>query len=286
MSRIGSWALLAIGAMGLPGVCEGQSLPGFHEVGRSAHVRFFARGEAGGGRRLRADMKRTETYIAHLQSELGQSLPEPIDYYRYERPEDIAAQTGVYATGLTRVGDTVVHSTFDYHPHELVHAVAGRLGDPGRFFHEGLAVALGDEGRWGGRDVHGIARRAPVLDWRDLQDSFERRSPDVAYPLAGSFVKHLIERDGLDRLVEFFRACAPGARRAEPAFRATYGRSLADAVAEWQESLGVGRKEFPGTGNPSRAVQASAEAPEPRIALADLGLTSGPGVGTASAFVR
>lgn len=282
MSRIGRYALLVAGASSLAGLCEAQAVPGFREVGRSAHVRFYTRGDSSGGRRQRADLKRTEDYLARLQSELGQPLPEPIEYYRYERPEDIAAQTGMYATGLTRVGDTVVHSTLDYHPHELVHAVAGRLGDPGRFFHEGLAVAIGDEGLWGGRDVHGIARRAPVLDWRGLQDSFDRMSPDVAYPLAGSFVRHLIETDGLSRLAEFFRSCPRGSRRVEPAFRSTYGRSLADAVVEWQEFLG--RKEFPRGGNDSRVAQASSQGTEPRIALANLDLASRTGAGTVPAL--
>jgi hypothetical protein len=286
VERIGRYALLAVGTMILPVLCEAQTVPGFREVGRSAHVRFFTRTDSKAGGRLRADIKRTEAYLTHLESELGQPVAETIDYYRYERPEDIAAQTGVYATGLTHLGDTVVHSTFDYHPHELVHAVAGRMGDPGRFFHEGLAVALGDEGLWGGRDVHDIARRAPALDWRGLSEAFDRRGPDVAYPLAGSFVKHLIETEGLPRLVEFFRACPSGSRRTEAAFKATYGRSLASAVVAWQDRLGVDRKGFPEAGNASRIAQATDGAAEPRIALADLSLASEAAPGTGPAQVR
>ena len=286
MSRIGRYALLAMGATVLPAMSGAQTLPGFREAGRTANVRLFTRAESKPGRQARADLKRTEQYLTRLQSELGQPLPAPIDYYRYERPEDLAAQTGVYATGLTRLGDTIVHSTFDYHPHELVHAVAGRMGDPGRFFHEGLAVALGDEGRWGGHDVHDIARRAPALDWRGLQEAFDRRSADVAYPLAGSFVKHLIETDGMERLTEFFRACKPGSRRTEAAFRATYGRALTDAVADWQEQLGGGRKDFPATGNASRIAQAADPSAEQRIALADMSLASTATPGTGPASVR
>ena len=267
-------------------VCEAQTIPGFREAGASTRVRLFTRSEAKPGRRERTDLQRTDAYLARLEVQLGQPLPERIDYYRYERPEDIAAQTGVYATGLTHVGDAVVYSTLDYHPHELVHAVAGRMGDPGRFFHEGLAVALGDEGRWGARDVHDLARpRARAFDWPTLRDGFDRLEADVAYPLAGSFVKHLIEREGLGRLAAFFRACS-GPRNAASAFRATYGRSLDDAVADWQQRLGSGRKDFPSTGNASRIAAAAAPQADSGNTLADLRLAPEAALGTSAAIRR
>jgi hypothetical protein len=246
VARIGFGALLAVAMCGLPSACEGQAVPGFREAGRSARVRLFTRSESAAPRRARADLARIESYLGRVEALLDERPGRPIDYYRYERPEDIAAQTGVYATGLTSVGGTVVHSTLDYHPHELVHVVAGRLGDPGRFLHEGLAVALGDEGRWGGRDVDQLAAaRGGALTWSALRDGFERLGADTAYPLAGSFVKHLIHTEGLPRLVAFFRACPAGGHRIEAAFHASYGFSLEDAVAAWRGRLTRGRKKFP-----------------------------------------
>lgn len=243
MSRVGLRVLLAIGAFGtlaVPSV-EGQTIPGFQPAGQSSRVRLFTRSASKPGRRERAALERTESYLGQLEKRLGQPLGGPIDYYRYERPEDIASQTGVYATGLTRLGDDIVHSTLDYHPHELVHAVAGNIGRPGRFFHEGLAVAIGDDGRWGKRSVHELARaRAGSLTWPSLRDAFERLDADVAYPLAGSFVQHLIETAGLPRLVSFFRACGSDRPETAVAFRATYGRSLEDAVGDWQKRLQEG----------------------------------------------
>jgi hypothetical protein len=214
-----------------------QTLPGFRQMAGTSRVAFFSRSGGDFGGRQKADVKRTDAFLARMEKTLEQPLAAPISYYTHERPEDIAAQTGVYAYGLTRVGDSVVHSTSTYHPHELVHAVAGGLGDPGRFFHEGLAVALGDESRWGGRDVDALARAvAPRLDRKALVKSFDSLPADVAYPVAGSFVKDLLARDGLPKLLEFFRACPRGAN-VDAAFLRTYGRSFTGAFAEWQQRV-------------------------------------------------
>ncbi|MET0551758.1 MAG: hypothetical protein ABW221_01895 [Vicinamibacteria bacterium] len=216
-----------------------QTPPGFRWMAGTSRVAFFSRGGSDFGSRQKTDVKRTDAFLARMERTLAQPLAAPISYYTYERPEDIAAQTGVYAYGLTHVGDSVVHSTATYHPHELVHAVAGGLGDPGRFFHEGLAVALGDEGRWDGSAVDALARaRAAGVDRKQLVDAFDRLAAGVAYPVAGSFVKHLIDRDGLPKLVEFFRAC-PRRVDVDAAFLRTYGRSFQNAFAEWQQSLGA-----------------------------------------------
>jgi hypothetical protein len=212
-----------------------QTLPGFRQMAGTSRVAFFSRGGSDFGGRQKADVKRTDAFLARMEKTLAQPLAAPISYYTHERPEDIAAQTGVYAYGLTRVGDSVVHSTTTYHPHELVHAVAGGLGDPGRFFHEGLAVALGDEGRWDGRAVDALARaQAQKVDLKTLLKSFDRLPADVAYPVAGSFVKHLIDREGLPQLIEFFRACPKGVS-VDAAFLRTYGRSFQAAFGEWQQ---------------------------------------------------
>ncbi len=214
-----------------------QTLPGFRQMAGTSRVAFFSRNGGDFGSRQRADVKRTDAFLARMEKTLEQPLAAPISYYTHERPEDIAAQTGVYAYGLTRVGDSVVHSTATYHPHELVHAVAGGLGNPGRFWHEGLAVALGDEGRWNGRPVDALARaRAAAIDRKQIVNSFDSLPADVAYPVAGSFVRHLIDREGLPKLIGFFRSCPQGVN-VDAAFLRTYGRSFQAAFAEWQQAV-------------------------------------------------
>jgi hypothetical protein len=227
-----------VAAVGLVAqTASAQALVGFRQMAGTSRVAFFSRNGGDFGGRQKADVKRTDAFLAQMEKTLAQPLAEPISYYKYERPEDIAAETGVYAYGLTRVGDSVVHSTTTYHPHELVHAVAGGLGDPGRFFHEGLAVALGDEGKWGGRGVDALARPvAAKIDRKAIVKSFDSLPADVAYPVAGSFVKHLIARDGLPKLIEFFRAC-PKSGNVDAAFLRTYGLSFQGAFEEWQKGV-------------------------------------------------
>ena len=227
-----------VAAVGLAAqTASAQTLAGFRQMAGTSRVAFFSRNDGDFGGRQKADVKRTDAFLARMEKTLAQPLAEPISYYKYERPEDIAAETGVYAYGLTRVGDSVVHSTTTYHPHELVHAVAGGLGDPGRFFHEGLAVALGDEGRWSGREVDALAHAlAATLDRKTIVKAFDSLPAEVAYPVAGSFVKHLITRDGLPRLIEFFRAC-PKSGNMDAVFLRTYGLSFQGAFAEWQQGV-------------------------------------------------
>jgi hypothetical protein len=222
----------AVGLMGQ--MLSAETPPGFRQMVGTSRVAFFARVGSDFGGRQEMDVKRTDAFLARMERLFGRPLAAPISYYQHERPEDIAALTGVYAYGLTRVGGSVVHSTAGYHPHELVHAVAGGLGDPGRFFHEGLAVALGDEGRWRGRPVDALARaQTATVDREKLLTAFDGLRSDVAYPVAGSFVRHLIARDGLSKLIQFFRACPKGVN-ANVAFLQTYGRSLEVAFGEWQ----------------------------------------------------
>jgi hypothetical protein len=98
---------------------------------------------------------------------LGLSSVPHAELYRYERAEDVAAVTGQYVGGVTYPALRQVHSTEGSLNHEMVHLVAAQLGDPGTFFQEGLAVALGDRGRLGGRKAERCWRTSrPRITWR------------------------------------------------------------------------------------------------------------------------
>jgi len=120
---------------------------------------------------------------------------------------------------------------------ELVHLVASQLGNPGAFFREGLAVVLGDRGRFQGRSVDGLAkpwtRRASLVA---LIAAFDAQQPGDGYAIAGSFMKWLVERNGLPKVAEFFRA-SQGKRTASGAFQSVFYLSLADAGAQWADQI-------------------------------------------------
>jgi len=120
-----------------------------------------------------------------------------------------------------------------------VHRVAAELGDPGPFFHEGLAVSLGDEGKQGGVAVDELARAA-VRRYRVRQvvDGFTRIEPHAAYAMAGSFVGYLIRRHGVAKVAQFFRGCQPRGVVRDRRFRDVFGLCVDEAAAAWEQEIG------------------------------------------------
>lgn len=225
----GPRGLLSAAVLGLLAAspCLASPLAGWVLVAQTRHFSFYSRNH------LPVDVERSERSLAEIERRLGQPLAGRIAYYRHGTPQEIAAVTGYYATGVTFAQRGEIHSTRPFHTHEIVHALAGELGgDPGAFFQEGLALALGDApGRTGEARRDRVAwARVPPLSV--LVDAFDRLDPNVAYPLARSFTLDLIRRHGLARLAAFFRLCvSPGLR--DEAFARTFGRSIDEAGREW-----------------------------------------------------
>ncbi|HUG53370.1 MAG TPA: hypothetical protein VMR21_07210 [Vicinamibacteria bacterium] len=180
------------------------------------------------------DVGEVERSLRRVEALLGQRVPGRAAYYRYGTPQEVAANVGPYAAGVTFGRLRQIHSIRKSHLHEVVHLVAAHLGDPGPFFQEGLAVALaGADG--GGRPLgrRPLPRRLRALPFSAVVAGFEGLAPETSYPMAGSFVSFLIEAHSLPRVVAFFRACAGEDARPEQAFRATFGLSLDEAGETW-----------------------------------------------------
>ena len=205
-------------------------LPGFALRAQTDHFSFYSRDAQ------KIDAQKSERYLSEIQSLLGQRVSGRAEYYRYATPQEIAAGTGTYAEGVTFARAGQIHSTQEFHAHEIVHLVAGQMGNPGAFFQEGLAVALGNGGRWHGKDVHKLAREtARHARLSALVAGFPRLDADTGYPVAGSFVATLIKQQGIAKVSEFFRACTGGDTAA--AFARTFGHTLDEAGAAWAASL-------------------------------------------------
>ena len=215
----------------LAGPAAGAGLPGFVLKAQTEHFSFYSRSA-----RAKIDAEKSERYLARVQAQLGHRVSGRAEYYRYDTPQEIAAGTGTWAEGVTFARAGQIHSTQEFHAHEIVHLVAGQMGNPGAFFHEGLAVALGNEGRWRGKDVDDVARAtARKMPIATLVASFAQLEADVAYPVAGSFVAALIRVHGLEKVAAFFRAC--DGRNTGDAFARTFGQSLQAAGAAWAAAL-------------------------------------------------
>jgi hypothetical protein len=192
-----------------------------------------------------------ERLVETLQTKLGVRLTQRVRFYGYEKPAEVAAALGRPLAGYYSHERREVHASPESEDHEIVHAVAFELGDPGLLFHEGLAIFLGNRGRFGGEPVDRVAKRilrrmdsATVLRVADRDQSFEGSA------VAGSFVGWLVEAHGFDRVASFFRACRGGT---PVAFEASFGKSLEAASGEWARALGVESPE-----RPSLAVRAAA----------------------------
>jgi len=206
--------------------------PGFVLAAETPHFAFYSRG----GKKI--DAGRSERFLLETARKLDQPVRERVSYYLHDHPADVASATGIYADGVTVPATGEIHSVKAFHPHEIVHRVADELGDPGPFFHEGLAVALGNEGRWRGARVDDLARRlAPRYQWRSLVEEFSRLDPEVSYAVAGSFVGYLVRRHGIERVAAFFRGCRPDPGLRDRRFEEVFGSSLKEEGAAWARSL-------------------------------------------------
>lgn len=207
------------------GARPAAALPGFTLAATTPRISFYTRGAA-------VDVAGIEASLTRIEGTLATHLTGRASYYRYSSAQEVAAGTGHYAAGVTFAGQ--VHSTRERHDHELVHLVAAQMGDPGRFFQEGLAVALGD-------DAKGLSRAAkkalsggrPAL--RFVAD-FDAQDAVAAYAVAGAFVRHLIETAGIEKVRGFYRA-ARSEKGMGTAFAAAFGQDLEPALAVFQATL-------------------------------------------------
>jgi hypothetical protein len=207
---------------------QAAPLPGFSLAAQTEHFNFYSRDNQ------KVDAQKVERYLGQVQQLLGHKVSSKADYYRYGTAQEVAAGTGTYAVGVTLPGQ--IHSTEAFHAHEIVHLVAREMGNPGVFFQEGLAVALGNEAKWNGKDVSKLARPYAKVAIAKLVAGFTAMDADAAYPVAGSFVSSLIKAHGVEKVAEFFRSCR-SEKELQGAFARTFGQSLDEAGAAWASSL-------------------------------------------------
>ncbi len=187
---------------------EASPLPGFHLAAQSENFLFYTRDSR------KVDAARSQRFLAGTARLLEVEVQGKAAYYVHQHPEEVASTTGVYGSGVTDLKTGEINAVSAFHRHEIVHRVAGALGDPGRFFQEGLAVALGDEGRWNGVEVDKLAARV-------------RRD----------FVGFLIRTYGARRVSDFFRDCRPVTPERDRRFRDVFGLTVDQAWATWSETL-------------------------------------------------
>jgi hypothetical protein len=199
--------------------------------------------ELAGDRLTDAQRQQSEADLADLETRLGVRVEKPIRFFKYASNAEKARLTGNEGNAEIE-GDDAIHSIWPTERHEIVHLVARRIGEPGSIlFGEGLAVALA--GPWQGSDpddhVRRLAKegRLPALATLVEPQSFKPVGDDVAYPVAGSFVRWLIMTQGLDTFKQAYPATGSGADAFRARVAAVYGQSLDALERAWHVALGV-----------------------------------------------
>ncbi|HVO10283.1 MAG TPA: hypothetical protein VMX54_05955 [Vicinamibacteria bacterium] len=222
----------------MPPPAEGAELV---RVASTGHAVYYAR------RARDVDVRRSEAFLARLDSLFG---PPPagwrMQFYRHASLAEVQERIGFPAWGVTDLVTGRVDSVRPYHPHELVHAAMGRIGQPPVFFAEGLAVALTSGGSWNGREMDAVAREflAARGELRDVVFVFALTDPQRDYALAGSFVGFLLDRYGIEPMLAFVQGCQEpgGCARALPT---AYGRPFPALEVEWARALAEPRAPRP-----------------------------------------
>ena len=252
--RFPSLLPIAAGALFLLDSCDGTPLSR-SEISaslsvsvESEHYTFHhAPGDA-------VDPEWQEVYHSWAVRELGISPPE-IHYYKYSNRSHLHDLTGMQGNAWADRASFSIHTLWPTDNHEVVHLYSSLFGSAPALFSEGFAVAhqvdpsAGDfVPKWSSVPLHSWSRRfqqegrlIPIANLLETSD-FRRFDDAVTYPEAGSFVRHLIDSAGLEKMLELFRNGSPEQSGSEvrSVFRSIYGFSLEDAEESWTVFLDQG----------------------------------------------
>jgi hypothetical protein len=212
----------------------------------TAHFVFhFSQGDS-------VDTAWQEAYHAWAIAQLGVT-PPVITYNKYRDRAEMGAITGNGNTnGYAEPQLNTLHTIWPTDNHEVVHVYAGPWGFPVALFVEGLAVAhqmnppAGDfVARWSGTPIHDLARQfraqGRLVPIAMMAETIPFRAFDgnVSYPESGSFVRFLIDTQGIAEMRQLYGSMSNDAPLAviRAAFQGVYGFSLDEAEARWQRFL-------------------------------------------------
>lgn len=241
----GTW-MMVLAVLAVAPACGAEGEPLDQTLETEHYVFRFARGDV-------VNATWQEAYHAWLTSVLPVAVPGKVEYRKYRDRAHLQALTGEVTNGFADLTATRFHSIWPTDNHEVVHVlVIHSLGHPPALFNEGIAVAHSTNApaddyvpRWSGESVHDLAAaasaegRLPDLSHLLTSRGFFDFDTRLTYPVAGSFVRHLIKTRGLQPLVLLLAASHfdDDAATLEARFLEAYGETLAEAWLEWRTWL-------------------------------------------------
>ena len=208
------------------------------------YVFHYARGDS-------VDSVWQEAFHDWAVAQLGVTPPR-ITYNKYRDRAHISALTGHNSNGFAELPLNTLHTISRREAHEAVHVIAASWGYPVAVFVEGLAVAhvtnppAGDfVPRWSGTPIHDAARQlrasGQLIALVSIAETaaFRTRNELITYPESGSFVRFLIDTDGIDAMRRLFGSMPSEAPLAtvRAAFQSVYGYSFDEAETRWLRFL-------------------------------------------------
>lgn len=199
----------------------------------------------------RVEIEIQEAYYEWLIERTGLEPTQRFVFFKYRDRDQMVAVTGIPGNAWAEGGNYRFHTIWPTDDHESVHAlVTSRVGDAPPLLSEGFAVAHQtlpslDVPRWSGTPIDVLAARhqeqhaIPVLDSLLENRDFRRYDSQMTYPVAGSFVKSLLDRHGYDPVLQLFQAGDPRASASElrRVFREAFAEEIDAAWDTWLAGL-------------------------------------------------
>lgn len=195
-----------------------------------------------------------EKYYEWMVEQLDIIVTEKIQYYKYRDKAHKERLTGTYGNGFAELGTYKFHTIWTAENHECVHVVVTQLiGHPPALFNEGIAVAHSASYYihpnfvpcWNNQDFNKLSKyykqngSMPSLDKLLGNKTFWEYDSNITYPIAGSFIRFLIDQYGIIKMKSFIAISGfyDSKDKIRSNFYGTYGKTIESVWDEWDDFI-------------------------------------------------
>lgn len=195
-----------------------------------------------------------EKYYDWMVEQLDIIVPEKIQYYKYRDRAHKKRLTGTTGNGKAEIGTYKFHTIWNADNHECVHVLVMQLiGSPPALFNEGIAVAHSANYLirpnfvpcWNSQDFNTLSKyykqagSMPSLDKLLCNITFWDYDSNITYPIAGSFIRFLIDQYGIIKMKSFISSSGfyDTKDKIHNDFYNTYGITIENAWDAWDDFI-------------------------------------------------
>lgn len=193
-----------------------------------------------------------DAFCAWISAQVGVKLSGKIQYYKFKDAAQLSQLTGNSVNGYSNPANQEIYSVWPADNHETTHVFTAFLGTPPPFFNEGMAVANQTDPlagvytpSWNGLGPHFWAKQLlqqgimPSISGVIDQKGFSALDPNATYPMAGSFVRYLIDTTSMATVLKLFPGASysDSAATTEARFQAIFDEPLTTTEQNWHAFL-------------------------------------------------